>query len=535
MSPRVLALLLWVTALLSACSGGSDGPTLERPSWLVGIPIEKSYDGQSDDLLTAGLGGDALATVQSISLSSPATAAELRKLAIYTNYRALVDTSAGGGYKTFFGPNIDPQGQPTLGQGKIAGKEYLAYADSEGWGRENVSMLLQVPQAFDAMNPCLVAAPVSGSRGVYGAVGTTGEWALKRGCAVVYTDRGAGNGGHDLSLNTVTLIDGTTAEASAAGRSAQFVATLNDPNYISRKPGRFAMKHAHSQRNPERDWGRDTLRAIVYAFYMLNQTIGQGQLRFTPGNTLVIASSVSNGGGAVLQAAELDSQGLIDGVVAVEPQINLKPSASVQVYKGQSLQASGKPLYDYITLAYLYQSCASLAPSASEAAGAPGKSIFGLFGVDATLGANRCQSLRDAGLVTGATTAEQATSALAKLHENGWEPDSDLLHASHAAFYVPNAVAVTYGNAFKQANVSDELCGFSMGTTDLSGRPVGVGVAWRGGGREPAGKKKGLVAEKQLAPLGEMVGVAGFELATPCTPCKCATRLRYTPKKAIIA
>ena len=27
----------------------------------------------------------------------------------------------------------------------------------------------------------------------------------------------------------------------------------------------------------------------------------------------------------------------------------------------------------------------------------------------------------------------------------------------------------------------------------------------------------------------KMVGVAGFELATPCTPCKCATRLRYTP------
>ncbi len=28
-----------------------------------------------------------------------------------------------------------------------------------------------------------------------------------------------------------------------------------------------------------------------------------------------------------------------------------------------------------------------------------------------------------------------------------------------------------------------------------------------------------------------MVGAAGFELATPCTPCKCATRLRYAPKK----
>lgn len=32
-----------------------------------------------------------------------------------------------------------------------------------------------------------------------------------------------------------------------------------------------------------------------------------------------------------------------------------------------------------------------------------------------------------------------------------------------------------------------------------------------------------------------LVGTAGFELATPCTPCKCATRLRYTPKQAIVA
>jgi hypothetical protein len=30
-----------------------------------------------------------------------------------------------------------------------------------------------------------------------------------------------------------------------------------------------------------------------------------------------------------------------------------------------------------------------------------------------------------------------------------------------------------------------------------------------------------------------LVGLAGFELATPCTPCKCATRLRYKPKKYV--
>ena len=33
----------------------------------------------------------------------------------------------------------------------------------------------------------------------------------------------------------------------------------------------------------------------------------------------------------------------------------------------------------------------------------------------------------------------------------------------------------------------------------------------------------------RAGPSNQMVGTAGFELATPCTPCKCATRLRYAP------
>jgi integrase len=47
---------------------------------------------------------------------------------------------------------------------------------------------------------------------------------------------------------------------------------------------------------------------------------------------------------------------------------------------------------------------------------------------------------------------------------------------------------------------------------------------------EPTG-----LSPRRLSSSAVMVGVAGFELATPCTPCKCATRLRYTPKPAIIA
>ena len=31
------------------------------------------------------------------------------------------------------------------------------------------------------------------------------------------------------------------------------------------------------------------------------------------------------------------------------------------------------------------------------------------------------------------------------------------------------------------------------------------------------------------SPLNFLVGARGFEPPTPCTPCKCATRLRYTP------
>ncbi|MDR3899446.1 MAG: hypothetical protein Q3X95_09345, partial [Duodenibacillus sp.] len=39
-------------------------------------------------------------------------------------------------------------------------------------------------------------------------------------------------------------------------------------------------------------------------------------------------------------------------------------------------------------------------------------------------------------------------------------------------------------------------------------------------------KKETLLICKRLFFPGILVGAAGFELATPCTPCKCATRLR---------
>ena len=70
-------------------------------------------------------------------------------------------------------------------------------------------------------------------------------------------------------------------------------------------PNRLAFKHAHSQRNPEKDWGLFTLQAVQFAFWAINDKIAGtsgalvgSALPVRPDNTIVIASSISNGGGA---------------------------------------------------------------------------------------------------------------------------------------------------------------------------------------------------------------------------------------------
>ena len=68
-------------------------------------------------------------------------------------------------------------------------------------------------------------------------------------------------------------------------------------------------------------------------------------------------------------------------------------------------------------------------------------------------------------LVTGANTSEQSASALQALHEAGWEPESDDLHPSLAAFDTAAAITVTYANAYAQASVTDKLCGYSFANT----------------------------------------------------------------------
>lgn len=479
MSLRMRAALAAITIAVAGSAYGAGPPEAVRnvrPAFLAGAIDSKTYDGVSDDLLTAGLGKTGLAGANPAP-ADPAnpTVAELRRLAIYNNYRALVDIAANGGYGTLYGPNVDANGTVTAGEGRIAGEEHIVFAD-DGSGRQNVTLMVQIPATFDRSSRCIVTAASSGSRGVYGAIGTAGEWGLKRGCAVAYTDKGTGNGAHDLGANAVNGLLGPRIDADAAGNASQFTADLSPAAlaaFNSAHPDRWAFKHAHSQRNPEADWGRDTLRAIELAFYLLNERFaplanGVRLRTITPANTLVIASSVSNGAGAAIAALEQDSAGLIDGLAVAEPQINLDPPAGVAIARGAvEVPSHSRPLYDYFTIANLYQPCATLAPAA---AGSPG-----LIFVNAGLAANRCAALAALGLVTGTTPAERGADALARLLQAGWEAESIPFHASHYAF-ATLPVALTYANAFARASVADNLCGYSFAATPL-GAPAPLAPA----------------------------------------------------------
>jgi hydroxybutyrate-dimer hydrolase len=436
--------------------------------------LHATYDGSSDDLLTAGLGrsGLGVATPPPVKDAKSPTAAELRRRAIHANYRALADMSPAGGYGVLYGPNIDLAGKDTLGEGRIAGDEFLAYLEGSG----NVVLMAQVPASFDPKNPCIVTATSSGSRGIYGAIGTAGEWGLKRGCAVAYTDKGTGTGLHDLTPDTVNLITGERAPAGQAGRESSFTANLGDARtaFVRDFPNRVAFKHAHSQRNSEKDWGRHTLAAVDFALWVLNNRIKDRRAgSYTPDNTLVIASSVSNGGYAALAAAEQDTRGLIDAVVVSEPNVSLPRDARVAIQQGGRAQREhSRDLFDVFTLINLYQPCASLTEENVKAAP--------LNTVPQPLREARCASLAQKGLLKSGDLKAQAVEAQRILNDYGILPESNLVHPSHSTLAVPDSIAVTYANAYGRFSVADNLCGYSFAATAASGEQAGNPVPLAG-------------------------------------------------------
>ncbi|MBW0148178.1 D-(-)-3-hydroxybutyrate oligomer hydrolase [Marinobacter arenosus] len=460
----ILGTVLGVSVLVPS-AWANDNPAFNAvPGFIEGDIALTTYDGITDDLLTAGLGASGLAgSAPAFSEPLAPTSAELRRLAIYNNYRALVDTVPGGGYGVFFGPSVGASGE-----GLIAGAEYLAYMSVPG-SDVPVTVMAQVPDSFDPRNACMVTAPSSGSRGIYGAIGTAGEWGLKKGCAVVYTDKGTGTGSHNLETDSAQRLDGTLTDAD---EPVQFRADLSDTargDFSALWPDRLAFKHAHSRANPEADWGQHVLQSIEFGFYVLNEKYGRqlpnGETLITlkPGNTVVIASSVSNGGGSSVRAAEQDRQGLIDGVAVSEPNVNphVDTGFSIRQGDGPVITDHSRSLLDYTTALAIYQGCANLAPAIRDTA--PLNAVFN----SPVVGENICNSLANKGLVTGATLDERATDALRILNEDfAIQPEQNLLAPVHFGLAVAQSISMTYANAYGRAGVEDRVCGLSLAATD---------------------------------------------------------------------
>ncbi|MGY4516352.1 3-hydroxybutyrate oligomer hydrolase family protein [Lysobacter sp. HA18] len=371
-----------------------------------------------DDLLTAGLGLTGLrGAAPAFADAAHPTPAELRRRAIWSNWHGIADLTPAGGYGTLYGSTAN-----------APGREYATFARVPGASQLH-RVTVQVPDSFDSKRRCIVVAPASGSRGVYGAISVAGAWGLPKGCAIAYTDKGAGTDYFDLDAGQGIALDGTVQAAGIAPLA--FEPTQRTGHGI-------AFKHAHSGDNPEKDWGLHVKQAAEFALRALDDAFPQ-QAPFRFDNTKVIAVSISNGGGAVLRAAELDGDWL-DAVVAGEPNINA---------------GDAPPLYDIATEAALLMPCAlshlqvPLPPTAGP----------------------KCGEIADAGLVKGATDADRARDAYDQLHARGWTDDAMRTGGLSVAFDLWKAVAATYASSYGRFAPDAHPCGFTFSAIDASGAP----------------------------------------------------------------
>jgi hydroxybutyrate-dimer hydrolase len=205
---------------------------------------------------------------------------------------------------------------------------------------------------------------------------------------------------------------------------------------------------------------------------------------FTFDNTRVIAVGLSNGGGAVLRAAELDGDWL-DAAVAASPNVFIdSPDA--------------RALYDYATQAALLMPCALLHLPANSLP-------------EPTLRARseaawqaRCASLRQAGLISGDRVPAQAASAYRQLCDSGWTEAALAAAALSVGFDLWQAIAVTYSAAYAQAGVAHP-CGyrFSAQAADGSARAATAAerAAWFADGSGiPPGAGVGIVDPRPNLP-----------------------------------
>ncbi|MCI4567176.1 D-(-)-3-hydroxybutyrate oligomer hydrolase [Lysobacter sp. CFH 32150] len=445
-------------ALLAACVAAVPRPASSEASMFTTMRVSEHRG--TDDLLTGGLGLDGLRAMTPPVLANPErpSPAELRRRALWNNWRGIADLAPGGGYGDLYGSVAN-----------VPGREFHAYATVPGATQPH-RVMLQLPDAFDQGKRCVVVTAVSGSRGIYGSIAVAGAWGLPKGCAVAYTDKGAGTDYFDLDARQGVRTDGT-------------VGAVDDGLAFTPEPmagNGIAFKHAHSRDNPEAVWGRHVRQAAEFALQALNEALPQAP-RFTFDNTRVIAVGISNGGGAVLRAAELEGSGAEDGwldaVVAGEPNI---------------VVADARPLYDYTTEAAL------LMPCALPQLGLP----------PMPYAAQRCAALAEAGLIAGADPVAQQKSAYDALRASGWTDAALRAGSISVAFDLWRAVAVTYASTYGRYGVGEHPCkqNFAAMTPALAPRPA------------TAAERSAWWADASGIPPGAGVGITDGIIATTPDP-----------------
>ena len=421
------------------------------------IPVEQTLRTHTD-LLSAGLGLDGLRSPTAPPLPNPVTAEALRARALWTNWRGIADLSPGGGYGALYG-RMAP----------VPGREYSALLRLKG-AKQLHRVMVQVPDDFDISKRCLLVSASSGSRGIYGAIALAGAWGLNHGCAVAYTDKGAG---------TDFLVPGAVQQGVSVNG---LPAAAGQPREFSQPPGfaSVAVKHAHSGDHPEADWGRYVQQAAAYGLSVLNGRFPAAG-KFTQANTRTVAVGVSNGGGAVLRAAELPG-GWLDGVVAVSPNI---------------YSPGSRPLYDYSTEAALFMPCAMNAAAFDAVAYArPG-------GLKPPSGALRCASLAASGLLTSGDGQALAEQAWHKLQASGWSQQALIAGSVSTAFDLWRAVAVTYASSYLRAGPDTMPCGYRFDVLDAAGKPRALPANeqvswWSDGSGIPPSNGVGIVDAKAV-------------------------------------
>ena len=280
----------------------------------------------ADDLLSAGLGLVGLQAALDPAGETPDWPSRRRR-AIHANWQGIAFLAAPDAGL------VAALAQP------VAGRELHARLQPANAPAHRV--MLQIPEHFDPLNPRLLVTASSGSRGIYGALAVAGPWALPRGWAVAYTDKGCGTDWLDVD----------------SGESADLLGAASlDPHRQLFRPAAGGLPahsvlipHAHSGGHPEAHWG-DYVRATARFAWAALDALYPAQRPASSRRRRCLAIGLSNGGAAVLRGIE--QPGHFDGAVVLAP--NVLPARG------------GRPFLDYSAEAALWLPLALQVPELAE-------------------------------------------------------------------------------------------------------------------------------------------------------------------------